>query len=389
MKQTLGTLAVTAAMAAITLAGATAVAAPSGSWSPTASMSVARIDHTATRLPDGRVLVAGGVTTGPAPTATAEVFDPDAGTWSPAASMRLARSRHVAIALPDGEVLVAGGQLADRTATTSAEIYDAGTDTWTPTSSMSVARSNFTATLLLDGRVLVTGGVSNGGVEKSAEIYDPLRARWQPAGKMTNRRFDHAAARLPDGRVLVVGGANASGDCVWTRTAELYTPATGTWRAATPMATPRGLPALAPLPDGRALAAGGLTMPANCGAGSNATRTAELYDASADRWSPTGSMGTARRVFGWAQLIDGRVLVAGGRNDAGMLLDSAELYDSESEKWRSAGSLPPARAGAALTALADRRVLAAGGGGPTPLANADVYTPVSSTRIGACFSVRE
>jgi hypothetical protein len=79
MKPRLGTLAVTAAVAAITLLAPTAFAAPSSSWAPTASMGVARIDHAATRLPGGRVLVAGGVTTGPAPTATAEVFAPDIG----------------------------------------------------------------------------------------------------------------------------------------------------------------------------------------------------------------------------------------------------------------------------------------------------------------------
>jgi Kelch motif/Galactose oxidase, central domain len=372
-------LTVTALAVLVALFAAVGTGASPSSWSATGSMITPRTNHTATRLADGRVLAAGGVTLGGGATSSAELYEPAAGTWSFAASMNVRRSRHVALLLANGKVLVAGGRIANGVPTASAELYDPTANTWTLTASMSVARDNFTGTLLDDGRVLVTGGVGGDGsgtvVEKSAEIYDPVVGQWAAAGKMAIRRFNHAAVRLADGRVLVAGGSGPAGDCVYFATAEVFSPSTGDWTSGDPMAVPRGLPALALLPDGRALAAGGLTMPADCvPSGFAATETAELYDAAADRWSPTGSMATSRRVFGDAQLADGSVLVAGGRNNAGALLSTAELYDPTSGSWSPAGSMATARVGPRLTTLADGRVLATGGAGPAPLSSAELYT---------------
>jgi hypothetical protein len=355
------------------------VGASPGSWSPTGSMITPRTMHTATRLTDGRVLATGGATIGVAATRATELYDPASGTWSPAASMSVGRNRHVALLLTDGKVLVIGGRTANGAKTASAELYDPTANTWTLTASMSVPRDNFTGTLLSDGRVLVTGGVGGDGggtvVEKSAEIYDPTVGQWAAAGKMAIRRFNHSAVRLADGRVLVAGGSGPAGDCVYFATAELFSPSTGDWASTDPMAVPRGLSALALLPDGRALAAGGLTMPADCvPSGFAATETAELYDSAADRWSPTSSMATNRRVFGDAQLADGSVLVAGGRSSTSAL-SSAELYDPPSGSWSPAGSMATARVALRLTTLADGRVLATGGAGPAPLSSAELYTP--------------
>ena len=348
-----------------------------GTWSATASMANARQLHTATRLSDGRVLVTGGVTTGGGATATAELYDPSTGTWSSAASMHVVRSRHVAVLLNNGRVLVAGGRVANDVRTASTEIYDPSSDTWALTSPMSVGRDSFTGTLLADGRALVSGGVGGDGsgarVEKSGEIYDPSLGQWTPAGNMTKRKFNHAAVRLNDGRVLVVGGASEAGDCIYSTTAEIFSPATGDWQATDPMATPRGLPAVALLPTGDVLVAGGLTLPATC---NPATASAELYDTSSMRWSTTTEMATARRGFGDAQLNDGRVLIAGGRPPAGEPLSSAELYNLASETWGAAGAMMTARIAPRLTLLADGRVLATGGAlASGPLASAELFTP--------------
>ena len=279
MNRSVLTVTALAALATVALFAAVGVGASPNSWSATGSMITPRTIHTATRLADGRVLAAGGVTLGGGATSAAELYDPATGTWSSAASMNVPRSRHVALLLANGKVLVVGGRIANGVPTASAELYDPTANTWTLTASMSVARDN-TGTLLDDGRVLVTGGVGGDGsgtvVEKSAEIYDPVARQWAAAGTMAMRRFNHAALRLGDGRVLVAGGSGPAGDCVYFATAEVFSPATGDWRSAAPIAVPRGIPALALLPDSRALAAGGLTMPADCVSHGFAARAARV-----------------------------------------------------------------------------------------------------------------
>ena len=80
-----------------------------GSWSTTDALTDARYCHTATRLPDGRVLVAGGNGTGSVTLDSAEIYDPEDETWSDTDALTTARYNHTATLLPDGRVLVAGG----------------------------------------------------------------------------------------------------------------------------------------------------------------------------------------------------------------------------------------------------------------------------------------
>jgi N-acetylneuraminic acid mutarotase len=152
----------------------------SGSWSATGGMIDDRLGHTATLLPDGRVLVAGGVSLSfeIGALASAELYVPVSGTWTATASMPEARSgsatplpsSHTATLLPDGGVLVAGGYTGGGGALASAELYDPRSGSWTTTARMIEARGGYTATLLPDGKVLVAGG---GGAPGSAELYDP------------------------------------------------------------------------------------------------------------------------------------------------------------------------------------------------------------------------
>ncbi|MFM8430743.1 MAG: Kelch repeat-containing protein, partial [Holophagaceae bacterium] len=151
--------------------------------------------HTATRLQDGRVLVAGGVW-GEDTLRECEMYDPKQQAWKPVASMQFPRTRHTATLLPDGRVLVIGGSVGktidqvvaapQKEIYASCEIYDPKTDRWTLTNSMNYPRTSFmNAVLLPHGRVLVGGGFGSSGYESnlSWEIYDITTEQWSLVGR--------------------------------------------------------------------------------------------------------------------------------------------------------------------------------------------------------------
>jgi hypothetical protein len=137
------------------------------------SMAVARDGATAVLLGNGGVLISGGRDNSNSVVASAEIYDPSTGAFQPTAHpMTSARLGHTATLLADGQhVLIVGGQAA--TWLDSAELYDATTDTFTSTGSMTVARSAFTSTLLVGGAVLVVGSPDLPGVDPSADLYMP------------------------------------------------------------------------------------------------------------------------------------------------------------------------------------------------------------------------
>ena len=119
---------------------------------------------------------------------TTELYDPATGTWAPMTSqLRTASARgHTATLLPKGQVLVAGG-FDEVGALASAQIYDPATGTWTATGSLIGGRGIHTATLLPNGKVLVAGGLGVSGALASAQVYDPATGTWTATG-LADRR---------------------------------------------------------------------------------------------------------------------------------------------------------------------------------------------------------
>ncbi|MFE8599422.1 kelch repeat-containing protein [Archangium violaceum] len=234
---------------------------PSCEWTSTGSMASHRHGHTAALLPDGKVLVVGGVGKDSYYLATAELYDPAEGTWSAVGSMGSARSSHTATLMPDGKVLVAGGSGGSSSYFATAEVYDPAKGTWSTTGSMGSVRTSHTATLLQDGKVLAVGGHggSSGSLE-TAEVYDPARGTWSATRSMTMSPYDHTATLLPDGKVLVVGSGS------YLSAAEVYDPALDTWSRAGLLASPHSSHTATLLPVGKVLVVGG-----------EGGRSAELY----------------------------------------------------------------------------------------------------------------
>jgi len=178
-----------------------------GRFSRTGSLRTTQSVDTATVLQDGSVLVTGSFfdTRVPDYFASAELYDPASGTFAPAGSISAVRHDATATLLPNGQVLVAGGSDSSGFPLGSVELYDPTGNTFRPVV-MVTPRGGQTATLLSDGRVLVVGGFGENGSEASAETYDPLSGRFTPSGSLTIPRRKQTANLLPDGRVLITGG---------------------------------------------------------------------------------------------------------------------------------------------------------------------------------------
>jgi len=283
------------------------------------NMNAARAGHTATLLPNGKVLIAGGYNG--SYLASAELYDPAAHTFMPTGTMVTSRSGHVATLLNNGKVLLAGGVGTGWTFLADAETYDPNTNTFTATGGMTTARESHTATLLRDGRVLITGGHkdrrANITIYTSAEIYNPASGTFTAAGNLTIKRHKHDATLLADGRVLIVGGSDERDRDGAYRNAEIYNPANGSFTAVkNNMNAPRyklqGTTIL--LKNGKVLIAGGANR-------------AEVFDPATNTFSfAQGDMGT-ELLFSTATLLNnGQVLITGGYHLGNIVSNNAWIY---------------------------------------------------------------
>jgi hypothetical protein len=360
----------------------------SGTFVRASDMTMPRSQHTATLLQNGAVLIAGGAIgdLGATGVPSTEVFDPVTGTFMRAAGMSAARRMHSATLMPNGRVLIAGGYDDDR-ALRSAEVYDPASDTFMATGDMVWARGGHDAILLANGTVLMLGG--NDGSWPAippAEIYDPATGTFAEAGPYAfgpwTCDFCAPSVLLTDGRVLFS----------WRSPAQLYDPISGTFSAT---GAPTQFESTATLlMNGQVLFTGGADDLGR-------SALAELYDPAIGAFTATGSMGMRHVGHTLTLLPDGTVMAAGGETDAcsstscifAGTVSSAEFYDPALGKFTWSGSMTTSRETHTATVLNDGRVLIAGGDayggiglyyGPTQ--TAELYTPDSLIAAPALFS---
>jgi len=308
-------------------------------------MTVARNGATATLLPDGTVLIAGGVDAAPGTPRQEEIYDPHARSFRATAGMEVQRVGHAAATLQDGRILLVGGF---ESSTANSEIYDPAAVRFSNMVSISGERYQPSAAALADGRVLVAGGKRSSTRIATAEIFIPTSGGWATTGSMHQARSHFAAVRLNDGKVLVAGGGISLND-----TAELFDPATGIF-------TPLGNISISPqhgvlLPNSKVVLIGvGQIL---------------IFDPSTRTFRPSGVQLKTFTGEAVALLQNGSVLIAGGGDISSTSADVL-VYSPETDTLNKVGTLSVGRSSATATLLSDGTVLVAGGFSPGPVTSA-------------------
>ncbi len=320
-------------------------------------MAAKRKNHTATMLPTGKVLVAGGDDSSPPAVGKCDLYNPATGVWGAASPLATPRFGHTATILSNGKVLVVGGAYFSNGYLSSCELYDSTSGTWIATAPLNTSRAYHTATLLRDGRVLVAGGYNfEARGLNSAEIYDPAAAAWKTVAPMSLNRIYISSILLFSGKVLVIGQYSSA--------AEIFDPVSETWISTGPTKIARGAGhTLTLLPSGRVLLIGGQILG---NSSYDTTAAVEWYDPETEIWSLTTATKSKIQNHTACLTADGRVLVAGGKYfwNAGTT-NQVQLFDPLSSEWTTLPGLATGRAYHTATALRDGSVLFAGGGSIT------------------------
>jgi len=354
-------------------------------WTELADLNMGRYGHQAVILPDGRVIVAGGYISQNGILRilnNVEFYDPATKSWTEIASMAEPRINHTATLLPNGHLIVIAGDsdlFSDDVGLASVEILDTTQDilttSWQQAASLDTAVQGHAATLLPkssdypDGAVLVSGGLTPDGFTRAdVLIYDPTIGKWgywQSEVPLTISRYNHTATLLHNNHILMAGGTERDSNNISSavEVSELYdlSPETfeGRWSPVAPINTSRYFHTATRLQDERILIVGGV----------HAGTSVEIYD-------PTeGAVGTwrlatnieAERYHHTATLLeDGRTVILGGTNSDGVTLDSVEVFNPDPQpygSWEKLPDLKNARYRHQTILLHDGRLLVVGGRG--------------------------
>jgi hypothetical protein len=293
----------------------------------------------ATPLPNGQVLIAGGVNDGGNVIRNAEIYDPGSQTFTPlpgnpGTELTTPRFGAVAAPLPDGKVLIAGGSDGS-SFLQSAELFNPVTETFTAlpatgNTQLAVGREDAVAATLPNGDVLIAGGSGDAGCASTTEMFHPgsgTFSQLSASGNLHTCVSDATAAPLPNGEVLIAGdGANA----------QLFDPSSDTFSQLSTGSAISADATSTSLPDGQVLIAGG-------GSESNPSQAAYVFNPSTDTFTALPTSGNTQMTIARdgafsAPLPNGEILIAAGFSSPSFTSDTAEVYVTAAEAAVSGGS---------------------------------------------------
>ncbi len=255
--------------------------------------------------------------------------------------------------------------------------YDPATDKWTKKKLMPLSAHHL-AIVEFNGKIYVFGGFvpPQSGPPAWVPIdnaweYDPANDTWKPLAPMPTKRGSPVAA-VVGGKIYVIGGGTISPGAkepsihparphLAVGTVEEYDPATNTWRARTPMPTPRNHSGIGVV-GGKIYVIGGRTAAAFISVGTN-TDMVEEYDPATDTWGPVKArMPTARSAVAYATYKD-RIYIAGGEFQDERLMAAfwvVEAYHPATNSWSTLPRMPVPRHGLAGAVIGNRLHLVTG-----------------------------
>lgn len=169
----------------------------SRTFTPLPPMNEKRSRFTANLLPNGTVLIAGGLKTSTTAVASTEIYNPETRAFNKGPDMLEPRAKHTAISLDNGDILFFSGDdgtkaIGNTKILKTVERYNFKRNIFESAGNISLSGSSqfgsYTRALLLEnGKVLIGGGAADGGLTTALEVYDPETLVTKPIGSLKGR----------------------------------------------------------------------------------------------------------------------------------------------------------------------------------------------------------